>query len=216
MNDFIKDLREFVNMTYGKADMQIWLWALCKASPYCEERRQFKKAYESELDGFKEFVASEFLKFRAKFRAKYDQKTPSMIEWYRKGLGTLVMDGRFDVFINAEVCDAVKRAQPEKKAVFPWAVLGAAARLSTQECSLPEDRFRGPPLELESLCDIRDLVLPEFVYGLFQLKGVLEGQIKSVDSIKAKLLAGFVSVAVAGGQLAAKYIEHMLEDDGAH
>merc|ERR1712232_1473845 len=112
----------------------------------------------------------EFLKFRQNLRAKYDQQVPSMVEWYRKGLGTLVMDGHFEMFVNAEVCDAVERACPEKKMAFPWAVFGMAARVSIQECKLAEDSFRGAPREVQSLCDIRDLVLPEFLYGLFQLK----------------------------------------------
>lgn len=210
--------------------MKVQDWCLCKLLPHMPRGEQYKVTYEAKLKEFKAWFSKQNISIQEDFYAKYSaceqkyeqhgveasnwqRKLPTMAECLRKGLGLMISAGHFEcldkLMFNFELRTL---AEIKKKPALKWSAFGPALSDMMDECNLSQHTFHSTPWHRECLEKVGDVVLPQFQFKLYQLKGLLEAQIKTIDSLKAKVLAGMASAAIAGGQIAATYLRHMLED----
>lgn len=203
---------EFEGMTVDR-------WCKCKLLPHDPESQKRAITYEAKLEEFKGWICQQQMVVWTESKEKYGadsfRQHPTMAECFRKGMEKIVAAGHFECLLRV-MFHFKMRTLPaiEKKAALKWSAFGPAFRDAMQECDLPEHAFNSPWIK-EHFERVRDILLPQFQFKLCRLRGLLEGQAKTVDSLKAKILAGMVSAAVAGGQLAATYLTHMLQEPDA-
>lgn len=198
--------------------MTVETWCDCVLIPHSPKTKPNMGTYKEKLDEFQNWIGERSISMKKEYYSKHGEgskhgtKLPTMAECLRKGLGSMFTAGHFEVLTKKNLMTRTFSAMKKKKAL-QWTAFGPALCAVLQECNLPEQMFNSTPEHKDCLEQVRDVVLPNFLFNLFRLKGLFERQLNSVETLKARFLAGMMSAALAGGQLLATYSTHMLQEE---
>jgi len=162
---------------------------------------------ESEWAEFLNFVSAKFLALKKKKRVL---KCP-VLNWLIRSLWVSCLEGNVE-FLSTSMFKLVPEVA-RKKQYMPWTAIGYVL-----ENNMEAELHKPASLKAMDSC-FRQVVtntLPEFITDLARLKGVLVAQRTFVFDAKQKMLAGAVSVFLAGAQFAFKAFSKSLEEDGSH